>query len=620
VPSTVSTARKLSFGPYEADLHSGELLKNGVRVRLQAQPFQLLVMLLEHPGELVTREEICQKLWSTDTFVDFDRSLGTAVNKIREVLNDSATEPRFIETLPRRGYRFIAPVTAVGEIPREIPPAASPQLERKDEGRRNPPLSRLMWAGGAVALLVSALTAWFFLRPHSVKSIAVLPLENLSADANQQFLADGVTDELTTSLAQIGSLRVISHTSAVACSGKQKPASEIARCLGVDALIEGSVVRSGDRVRINAQLIDADSDRHMWAHTYDLQLRDIITVQGELARAITASISQTLTPQEQARLSHPRPMDPEVALLYFRGSNLLSKPDPAHARDMFKQATDLDPNSAEAWAGLADALHTMGVYGDEAAFDQAKVAAKKALEIDPSQAQALMALGAVAFLYDWDPAQSEDYLRQAIAARPSYAMAHAIFATILGHRGKIEEAIQEIKLAAILDPVSVTINSFAWHVYFCARRYDDALQAIIATNEMDPTFRPAYWRLVTSWEQKGEYNKAIDAWVRGRIVGGETPESVNKDASKLRAALASGGPRAYWQYQLDKTPPADRFEPRAATFHMRLGNREESLKTLEEGYQRRRHYLIVWIAVYPEFDALRSEPRYQKLLHDLGLS
>lgn len=619
--STVSRARKLSFGPYEADLHSGELLKNGVRVRLQAQPFQLLAMLLERPGELVTREEICQKLWSTDTFVDFDRSLGTAVNKIREVLNDSAAEPRFIETLPRRGYRFIAPVTAV-EIPQEVPPAASGLLATKDKDGdlRNPSLRGLIWAGGSVAFLVLVLVAWFFLRPHPIRSIAVLPLANLSADASQQFLADGVTDELTTSLAQIGSLRVISHTSAVACSGKQKSASEIARCLGVDALVEGSVVRSGDRVRINTQLIDAASDRHLWAHTYDLQLRDIMTVQGELARAITASISQTLTPQEQARLSHPRPMDPEVALLYFRGSNLLSKPDAKHARDLFKQATDLDPNSAELWAGLADALHTMGVYGDEEAFDQAKVAARKALAIDPSQAQALMALGATAYIYDWNPAQSEDYFRLAIAARPSYAMAHAIFATTLAHRGKIEEAIQEIKIATILDPVSVTINSFAWHVYFCARRYDDALRAILATNEMDPTFRPAYWRLVSSWEQKGEYNKAIDAWVRGRMVGGETPETVNKDASELRAALASGGPRAYWQYKLDKTPPADRFGPNPAVLHMRLGNREEALNALEEGYQRRKHYLIMWIAVSPEFDALRSEPRYQKLLHDLGLS
>jgi TolB-like protein/DNA-binding winged helix-turn-helix (wHTH) protein/Tfp pilus assembly protein PilF len=619
MPTSVSSSRRIAFGAYEADLRSGELLKNGKRVRLPAQPFQLLVILLERPGELVTREEICQKLWSGDTFVDFDRSLGTAVNKIREVLNDSAVEPRFVETLPRRGYRFIAPVRPVAEPPQGgAPPSPEPEANRED--LRKPSSRRIIWVGAAAVLLVSAVVGWFWLRPHPVRSIAVLPLENLSAEPNQQFFADGVTDELTTNLAQIASLHVISHTSAVACWGPHKPASEIARCLGVDALVEGSVVRSGDRVRINAQLIHAASDRHLWAHTYDLQLGDVLTVQGELARAIAASISHTLTPQEEARLSHPHPMNPDVALLYFKGSNLLSKPDPKQARDMFKQATDLDPGSAESWAGLADALHTMGVQGDDESFDQAKFAANKALEIDPSQAQALMALGATSFLYDWNPAQSEDYFRQAIAARPNYAMAHALFATTLAHRGMIEEAIQEIRLAAILDPVSVPINSFAWHVYFCARRYDDALRVILATNELDPTFRPAYGRLAHSWEQRGEYRKAIDTRVRGRIVAGESPEKANRDASDLRAALASGGPRGYWQYILGKTPVAARYGPEAAALYMRLGNQEEALNALEKGYRRREHYLIMWIAIYPEFDGLRSEPRFQKILHGLGIS
>jgi len=589
-------------------------------VRLQAQPFQLLVMLLERPGELVTREEICQKLWSGDTFVDFDQSLGTAINKIREVLRDSASEPRFIETLPRRGYRFIALVTTVAEPPQEVLPPPPLESETNDKDRRSLSLRRLIWAGASVVLLVSVLVAWYSLRTHPIRSIAVLPLENLSADPNQQFFADGVTDELTTNLAQIGSLRVISHTSAVACSGKQKSASQIALCLGVDALVEGSVVRSGDRVRINTQLIHAASDRHLWAHTYDLQLSDILTVQGELARAIAASISRTLTPQEQARLSHPHPMDPEVALLYFKGSNLLSKMDARQARDMFKQATDLDPGRAESWAGLADALHTMGVEGDDDAFDQAKEAARKALDIDRSQAQALMALGAISFLYDWNPAQSEDYFRQAIAARPNYAMAHALFATTLAHRGRSEEAIQEIKVAALLDPVSVTINSFAWHVYFCARRYDDALRVIQAANELDPTFGAAYGRLANSWGQRGEYQKAIDTRVRGRIVGGESPEKANGDVAGLRAALASGGPRGMWQYELDRIPLAERYSTVPAALYMHLGNREEALNALEKGYQRREHYLIMWIGVSPEFDPLRSDPRFQKLLHDLGIS
>ena len=463
------------------------------------------------------------------------------------------------------------------------------------------------------------MVGWIWLRPHPVRSIAVLPLANLSTDPNQQFFADGVTDELTTNLAQIASLRVISHTSAVACGSAHKSASEIARCLGVDALVEGSVIRSGDRVRINTQLIHAASDRHLWAHTYDLQLSDVLTVQGELAKAIAASISHTLTPQEQARLSRPHPMSPEVAILYFKASNLLAKTDARQARDLFQQATELDPDSAESWAGLADAWHTMGVQGHYDAFDHAKEAARKALEIDPTQAQALMALGAMSFGYDWNPAQSEDYFRQAIASRPNYAMAHALFAITLAHRGRTEESIQEIKLAALLDPVSVPINSFAWHVYFCARQYDEALRVILAANELDPTFRAIYGRLARSWDQKGEYQKAIDTRVRGRIVAGESPEKANQDVAGLRAALASGGRRGMCQYQLDKIPAQERYSTGPASLYLCLGNRDAALNALEKGYQNREPYLIVWI-IAPEFDPLRSEPRYQKILHDLGLS
>jgi TolB-like protein/DNA-binding winged helix-turn-helix (wHTH) protein/Tfp pilus assembly protein PilF len=618
VPSQVSTSRRLQFGPFEADLHSGELRKNGQRVRLQAQPFQLLVMLLERPSELVTREEIRQKLWSADTFVDFDHSLGTAINKIREVLNDSPAEPRYVETLPRRGYRFIAPVTAVAEPP-AVERGPSPALEENEADDRGAPLRRVAWVLALVALFVSGLGAWYFLRPPSIRSIAVLPLVNSSDDPGQQYFAYAVADELITNLAQIGSLRVISHTSTASYAGTHKSAPQIARELGVDALVEGSVVRSGNRVRMTTQLIRAASDSHLWAQTYDLDISDILTVQGKLAREIADSISLRLTPHEKVQLARDRPMSPEVALLYFKGSYLLSRTDARQARDLFQQATELDPGSAESWAGLADALHTMGVQGDDDAVEPAKEAAKKALGIDPSQAQALMALGAMSFGYDWNPAQSEQYFRDAIASRPNYAMAHALFAVTLAHRGKFEEAIREIKLAALLDPVSVPINSFAWHVYFCARRYDEALRVIQAANELDPTFRAVYGRLARSYEQKGEYEKAIDTRVRGRIVGGESPEKANRDVAGLRAALASGGPRARCQYQLDKIPLAERYSTGPAGLYMCLGNKEEALNALEKGYQNREHYLIMWI-IAPEFDALRSEPRYQKILHDLGIS
>jgi TolB-like protein/DNA-binding winged helix-turn-helix (wHTH) protein/tetratricopeptide (TPR) repeat protein len=632
MPAPVSTPRRLSFGTYEADLQSGELRKHGIRIRLQSQPFQLLAMLLERPGELVTREEISQKLWSADTFVDFDHSLGTAINKIREVLNDSAVEPRFIETLPRRGYRFIAPVTPV-EVDSASPEPVAPLLHASkpvNAGQRKHFFFLVIGRSIVAVLLVSTLIAWYFPgwrrwsfsktdNPPTVRSIAVLPLLNLSSDPAQQLFADGITDELITNLAQIGSLRVISHTSAMAYLGTHKSAPEIARELGVDALVEGSVARSGNRVRITAQLIYAASDRHLWAHTFDLEMSDVLTVQGEVAREIAASVSQTLTPQEQARLSQPHPMSPEIALLYFKGSYLLSKLENDQAIDVFSQATRLDPGSADAWAGLADALHTSGVFDHYEAFGEAKKAANKALEIDPSQARALMVLGAVSFVYDWNPVESEAYFRRSIAARPSYAMAHALFASTLAHEGKLEEAIHEIQVATALDPVSVPTNSLAWHVYFSARRYDEALRIILAANALDPTFHPTYSRMIISWEQKGEYQKAIETSLRGDLAAGEAPDEANRKAAEFRDALASGGARGYWQHKLGLYPPNDRYGHRVAKCYMHLGKPEEALQALEKGYEHRDPFLIYWLPTLEEFDPLRSNPRFQKMLQGFGI-
>jgi TolB-like protein/DNA-binding winged helix-turn-helix (wHTH) protein/Tfp pilus assembly protein PilF len=614
MPDHASTQRRLRFGPYEADLHSGDLREDGVRVRLQSQPFQLLTMLLERPGELVTREEICKRLWSADTFVDYDHSLGTAINKIREVLNDSAAEPRFVETVPRRGYRFIAPVTSV-DPGSTVPPVRTTHKSK--------PFYAFFGICVALALFSAALIAGNFHNWRKgllsklstqppVRSIAVLPLLNLSNDPDQQFFADGMTDELITSLAQISSLRVISHTSAMAYLGTHKPAAEIARELGVDALVEGSVVRSGSKVRISAQLIHAASDRHLWAHSYDREMSDVLTVQGEVAREIAESISARLTPREQAQLSRAHPVDAEVALLYFKGSYFLSQLDTLRAKEVFTEAIQRDPNSAEAWAGLADTLHTMGVQGDYDAFSQAKIAANKALAIDSSQAQALMVLGIVSFLYDWDPAQSEAFFRRSIESRPSYAMAHALFADMLAHHGKFEEAIRETKLASAYDPVSVLTNSMAWHTYFCARRYDDALNVMLSAREVDPTLGPDNWRVATSWEQKGEYQKAIEA---------TGPE----DAPTLRAALASGGEQGYWQRKLELLlsgrNPNDRYGFSAiARAYMHLGKKEEALQALEKGYEKHDPYLIFWLPAHAEFDPLRSEPRFQKMLHGLGVS
>jgi TolB-like protein/DNA-binding winged helix-turn-helix (wHTH) protein/Flp pilus assembly protein TadD len=613
----LSAPRRLSFGPFEANLHSGELLKHGDKVRLQAQPFQLLVMLLERPGELVTREEICARLWPADTFVDFDRSLGTALNKIREVLNDSAVEPRFVETLPRRGYRFIFPVTAIESDPEPPPPVA--------DLAKAPTRSKFFHPAVGISVLLLSISIgaisskWWLPKlsgPMPVRSIAVLPLLNLSNDPEQQFFADGMTDELITSLAQISSLRVISRTSAMAYLGTRKPAAQIARELGVDALVEGSVVRSGSQIRITAQLISAASDRHLWARSYERDLSDVLTVQTEVAREIAQSISVELTPKEKIELSRSHPVDPQVVLLRFKGSYYLSKLDGSRAKKNFTEAIQLDPLSAESWAGLADALHTMGVNGDYDAFSQARDAANKALQIDGTQAQALMVLGAVSFLHDWNPTQSETFFRRSIDARPGYSMAHALLANTLAHRGKFEEAIQQIKVASALDPASVGTNSMAWHVYFSARRYDDALRVILTTIEVDPEFEAAYWRLGVSWEQKGEYQEAIKA-----LHGGEA----DQEASELRDAVASSGTRGYWQRKLEillrQRRPEDRYGFSAiARCYMRTGDREKAIASLEKGYEMHDPYLIFWLPTYEEFDPLRSDPRFQRMLHGLGIS
>jgi TolB-like protein/DNA-binding winged helix-turn-helix (wHTH) protein/Tfp pilus assembly protein PilF len=612
MPSSVSTRRRFRFGPYEADLHSRELRKEGTRLRLQAQPFQLLIMLLERPGELVTREEICQKLWSTDTFVDFDHSLGTAINKIREVLNDSAGEPCYVETLPRRGYRFIAQVATIDPEPAPPPEPAEPLVTSSPKTRL---LSLAVAACFAIVVLLAVIGASFSgwrprstsaetLLPPTVKSIAVLPLLNLSNDSEQQFFADGMTDELITNLARISSLRVISRTSAMAYLGTKKPAAQIARELGVDALVEGSVLRAGSKVRITAQLIHAASDRHLWAQSYDRELSDVLTVQGEVAREIAERISARLTPEEQADLARQHPVNPEVAILYFKGSYFLSQLDAARARDTFTQAIHLDPNNAELLAGLADSLHTIAVEGDFENFPAARDAANKALEIDKSQAQALMVLGVVSFLYDWNPPQSEAYFRRSIEARPGYGLSHALFASTLAHRGRSQEASEQIRLANALDPMSVLTTSFAWHVYFSSRQYDDALRSILGTAESNPAFAPASWRLALSWEQKGEYEKAIAA------SGEHAPE--------LARALASGGVRAYWQRKLETLLQEGYGSTAIARCYMHLGMREEALKSLEKGYRMRDPYLIFWLPMYEEFDPLRSDPRFQKMLHGIG--
>jgi TolB-like protein/DNA-binding winged helix-turn-helix (wHTH) protein len=368
---------RFRFGVFELDLRAGELRKNGLRIRLQEQPFQVLGMLLGHPGEVVTREELQKKLWPAGTFVDFEHGLNKAINKIREALGDSAESPRFVETVARHGYRFLAEVKVADAAPVRSPGLATqahPAAEVRDllAGKLGIPkrhLPSLAWKISLIVLLVlmASLATW---KVHSwnraspvIHSLAVLPLESLSSDASQDYFADGMTDELISDLGQISALRVISRTSVMAYKHARKPLPQIARELNVDAVVEGTVLRSGDQVRITAQLIEASSDKHLWSQSYEGELRDTLALQNQVARAIADQIRISLNPQEQAALKNVKVVNPEAYVSYLKGRYFWNKRTADSLKGAlayFNQAIDEDPAYAQAYSGLADTYALLG--------------------------------------------------------------------------------------------------------------------------------------------------------------------------------------------------------------------------------------------------------------------
>jgi TolB-like protein len=376
-------APPIRFGIFEVDLRAGELRRQGLKVKLQEQPFQILAMLLDRPGEVITREEVQRRLWPANTFVDFDRGLNRAMNRLRVALRDRADSPRFVETLPGRGYRFIALVERPG-IHTGTTPGEPPRIE----------------------------------------SLAVLPLENLSADPAQDYFADGMTDELITAIAKIVSLRVISRTSIMQYKGARKSLALIARELGVDAILEGTVLHSGPRVRITAQLVRARDDRHLWAEKYERDLGDILMLQGEVAKAISDQLQIKLTPQEHCRLSHGHSVLPEAYEAYLQGiffRNKWTEPSLFKSIELFDEANRLDPTFARGYAGLSQSYCALGILGSlpaVAVYPKAKAAAIKALELDETVAEAHNSLADVRKGFDWDWAAAQPEYKRCGSSEP----------------------------------------------------------------------------------------------------------------------------------------------------------------------------------------------------------
>jgi TolB-like protein/DNA-binding winged helix-turn-helix (wHTH) protein/Flp pilus assembly protein TadD len=620
---TPRSAFVLRFGTYEFSAQSGELRKAGARIKVQQQPLKLLEMLLEHPGEIVTREDLRSRIWPTESFGDFDQAVNVAIAKLRGALGDSAENPRYIETLPRRGYRFIAEVTAV-EATR---PAAESDV--KPPAPKRLPLPRIWkFAGFALAIVLLALAGWLLYarnRPSpEIKSLAVLPLESLSADASQDYFADGMTDELITNLAQISALRVISRTSVMPYKRARRPLPEIARELNVDAVVEGTVLRSGERVRITAQLIQVHDEKHLWAHSYEGDVRDVLTLQSEVAHDIAEQIKINMNPRELAALKNKKTVDPEAYEAYLKGRYFWNKRTADGLRTAvayFEQAIDRDKNYARAYSGLADSYALMGdweygVLAPSEAYPKAKAAAIKALELDNTLSEAHTSLAFCFDVFDWDWDSAEREFKRAIELNPGYATAHHWYAWHLMVLGRKDEGLNEMRKAANLDPLSLIVSADLADALLIARLYDQSIQQSLSTIAMDPGFAVAHYQLGQAYVQKGMYNEAIAELKKATELSGADTTFI----SNLAYAYALAGRRdEAMRILADLRTRSNQGVSNAteiALIYAGLGDKTAAIAWLEKAYQQ---HFNPSILVRPAFDTLRADKRFQDLTRRIGL-
>ena len=616
-------------------MRAGELRKHGIRLKVQDQPFRVLRILLEHPGEVVTREELQRQIWPSDTFVDFDRGLNNAVKRLREALADSADEPRYIETIPKRGYRFIAPVNKgngdeaeVTTASVEAPASAVPE---RPVSRRSLRISMLVTTGVILVALLSALA----LRSGSLRerllgkpavpplrSIAVLPLLDLSNDSNQEYFADGMTDALITDLAQIASLKVISRTSVMRYKKTDKSLPEIARELNVDGIIEGTVQHSGDRVRITAQLIHGPTDKHLWAKSYERDMRDVLTLEADVARSFAEEIQARLTPQEKARLAQPRPANLKALGAYLQGERHLTNYSRGYnveelkrAADYFMQAATEDPNFALAFVKLSETYDwelEMSLPSD--VMPREKAAAEKALSLDPNLSDAHLALARVKFSYEWDWTAAEKELRKALELNPSNADAHELLGDYLQAMGRLTEGLDEQQRAQELDPHRDHISNG----FYRTRQYDRGIEWLRKQIEINPREGVHHIQLTGFYGQQRMQREYIEETVRFLTLYGfpQPGESLRRNYAK------AGYTKALREFcaEVEKLQEHGTVSVPGmlADLYVRVGDKEKAFYWLEEAY-RERDGGMPYLNCVPGWDPLRSDPRFGDLVRRVGL-
>jgi TolB-like protein/DNA-binding winged helix-turn-helix (wHTH) protein/Tfp pilus assembly protein PilF len=635
---SLPAAQLWRFGPFEFDERTGELRRGGFPVKLQEQPARVLGLLLLNKGDLVAREQIRGHLWPDDTFVDFEHGLNTAIKKLREALEDSAERPNYIETLPRKGYRFIAAVSfggASGQEPAARDAAIAPESPTANFATQpRATLHRLRPLGVIAVLLILVLSGagvWKFRflgasERGEIHSIAVLPLENLSGDPSQEYFADGLTDELITDLAHISSLRVISRTTAMQYKGTRKTLPEIARELNVDGIVEGSVVVRDERVRITAQLIDAASDRHLWAENYEGELGGVLLLQSRVAGDITRTVKARITLPQQGAITKARPVQPAAYDAYLRGRYFFDKRKGEALKksvEYFHQAIAADPGFAPAYAGLAESLPALNWFTGKPPVDampEAMAAARRALELDENLGEAHTALGALLSLYDWNWSEAEKELKRGLELNPNNSLAHDRYAMYLQSTGRLSEALLEAERAQELDPLSFFMNRELGRSLYLARRYDDAIRQLKKSEELEPNSSDVVWFWISlCYEAQGKQKETIEyRELQGRAERGTSEQKINS----LHQAYLVGGWNRYWAVRLqqrlaDKRANAEPYF--TAVTEARLGHMDVAWDWMEKSADQREVW-VTWIKVDPQLDNMRSDPRYKQLLLRMNLS
>ncbi|MGH9385510.1 MAG: tetratricopeptide repeat protein [Vicinamibacterales bacterium] len=634
IPAMRSSLRSLvRFGAYELDSRAGELRKHGLRVRLQNKPLRILELLLEHPGQVMTREELRTQLWPEHVFVDFDHGLNSAVNKLRDALCDSAVDPKFIETT-LRGYRFIAEVEPIeapapAPLPAPAPPApiATPaSVDRPAFWRTPAQAAALAAAMIALAVVGSFLTLRLGAKPSSSQlAVAVLPFQNLSSDPQQEFFSEGFTDELTAQLGRLApaQLRVIAPASTMNYKRTQKPAEQVGRELGVDYILQGTVDRVGSRVHISSQLVRMRDQAHLWSRRYERDVRDLVALQAEVARAIADQIEITIE-QSTRRTFAARPgIDPDVYEAYLKGRYFVDRGKTLSAVEHFERAIARDPTYAAAYAGLADAWGQIGwalsaEKAPEQAYRNALRAAEQALRLDEGLAPAHVALGRIRWKYEWDWDAAETSITRAIELDPNSAVAHESYFDLLSAMGRHRDAYVRLKQAAALDPVSLTITyDFGLH-FARTGDHDRAVEWLQKAIELDPASGFVHHLLGEAYAEHGHLAQAVASLQRAIELSGSNPHFVailasiqSQAGDRLATARALGSLET--QARHGYVSPYN-----LAMIHSSTGNGAEAIAFLDRAYEQRDPWLSL-IRVQPQFNALAGNAKFQDLLRRLGL-